>query len=224
MGPPAKLVRNQARDIKASAGPDPIIHSEVPSHLFATHIVSAWLTLEENPSLPTWSGSGIGVTVIDRRLPGGGLVARRVEPRFNGERLRIGRIQGGIPRNLSSGGEIEKFRTIAVAGQRAGKGMHHPGGKIVGGIARRSQTAAVPVDGGPAGVIVEPIIRPRPVAEDHGLIVGALCRDRQQHEGRENKRSREVARNGRDGQHRFLRPCHRVEFATQSEFKLLASC
>src|SRR5207244_11056221 len=116
--------------------------------------VSAWSKLEGHPCLATWSGSGIGLKVIGRRLPGGGLVARRVEPRFNGERLRIGRIQGGIPRNLSSGGEIEKFRTIAVAGQRAGKGMHHPGGQIVGGIARRSQTAAVPVDGGPAGVII----------------------------------------------------------------------
>src|SRR3989475_9250388 len=216
MGPPAKLVRNQARDIKASAGPDPIIHSEVPSHLFATHIVSAWLTLEENPSLPTWSGSGIRITVIDRTLPGGGLVTCRIEPRFDGERLRIRRVQGGIPRNLSSGGEIEKLRAIPVAGQRGGKGMHHR--QIVGGIARRSQTAAVPVDGSPASVIIEPIIRPRPVAEDRGLIVGALCRDRQQREGRENKRSREEARNGRDGQHRFLRPFHRVEFATQSEF------
>ena len=224
MGPLANFVRNQARDIKASAGPDPIIHSEVPSHLFATHIVSAWLTLEENPSLPTWSGSGIGITVIDRRLPGGGLVARRIEPRFDGERLRIGRIQGGIPRNLSSGGEIEKFRTIPVAVQRARKGMHHPGGQIVGGIARRSQTAAVPVDGGPAGVIVEPIVRPRPVAEDRGLIVCALCRDCQQHEGRGNKRVRQAARNGRDGWHRFLRSFHRVELATPSGFRLLASC
>src|SRR5438045_9778825 len=105
MGPLDDFGSNQSRDIKASAGPDPIIHSEVPSHLFATHIVSAWLTLEENPSLPTWSGSGIGIKVIIRRLPGGGMVARRVEQRFGGDGLRIGRIQGGIPRNRSSVGD-----------------------------------------------------------------------------------------------------------------------
>src|SRR6266496_5315499 len=61
--------------------------------------------------------------------------------------------------------------------------MQHTCGQIVGGISRRPQTAAVLVDGRPARVIVETIIRLRPVAEDCGLIVGRLrLEDRLQRE------------------------------------------
>src|SRR5437762_3388270 len=172
MGPFAKLVRNQTRDIQGAATSAFIIHSAVPSHLFAAKIAGIRLALEEHPSLAI--GPGRCITVIDRTLPGCGLVACRIEPRFDSERLRIRLVQRRIPRDFGPGGEIEKLSAIPVAGERAGKGMHHPGGQIVGGIARRAQTAAVSVDGGPAGVIVESIIRARPVAEDRGLVVGAL--------------------------------------------------
>src|SRR6266536_1971892 len=65
MLPLADLVRNQTRDIEPPAAPDSIIHSAVPTDLFAANIGIIRLALKENPSLPVRAGRGI--TVIDRR-------------------------------------------------------------------------------------------------------------------------------------------------------------
>ena len=148
MCPLANLVRDLAHDIQAAAAPATPIHPAVPSHPFEACFVSileARRALEEHPSLPV--GARRRIAVIDRTLSGADLVARRIKPRFDGERLVVRWIQRRIPGNFSPGGGIKEFRPIAVPGNCAGKGMHHAGRQIVGGISRRAQTAAVLVDG-----------------------------------------------------------------------------
>ena len=120
------------------------------------------------------------ITVIDRRHPSGGLVGGWIKPGFNGEGLGVRRVEGRVPRDLGPGGVIEKLRTIAVADKRAGEWVYYPGSigtcfedhQIVDGISRRPQAADVCVDERPTGVVIEPIVRLRPIAEDRGLIIG----------------------------------------------------
>ena len=194
MSPLADLIRHLAHDIQASGASAAPIHSAVPSHAFVPRfsgIIEARRSLEKNPAGPV--GESGRNAVVDRALPAIDLVARWIEPGFHGEGLGVFRIHGrvvgdhSVPGDLGPGGVIEKLRTIAVTYKRAGEWVYYPGSigtcfedhQIVDGISRRSQAADVYVDERPAGVVIEPIVRLRPIAEDRGLIIGPTRSDHQ---------------------------------------------
>ena len=181
VGPFPDLIRNQARNVQAGAAARAAVHAEVPAHLLATVVVRARLALEEHPALAARGRGRVCIAVVHRRLPCGSLVAGRVEPRLNRERLRVRRVDRGVPGDLGARSEIEKSRFAAVARNRAGDRVGRA--QVVRGIARRTEAAAVFVNRHPAGIVVQAIVRLRSVCLDGGGVIGARGTDCQERDG-----------------------------------------
>src|SRR6266568_176380 len=148
MLPLTQFVGDLASQIDAHMAADTGISPEVPSHVGLTvgAVRRVRISLEINPALTI--GYITGVPVHNRRRADEGpddFVAGRIKPGFDRERIRRVRVEGSVPRDDRSGGGIEIQRSIATAGNGPGDRMHI----YVGSVPRRSQRAAVPVEGRP---------------------------------------------------------------------------
>ena len=171
VGPLTKHVGHTAENIQTGAAARAAEHTEVPADAFAAGIVGVGLALEEHPSLPVYAR--IRVTIIDRALAVAGLVARRIEPRLNGERFVVLGVHRGVPGDFSAGGEIEEGGSARVAQDRAGHGMDSA--QVLeccdsGGDAR------VEMVGAAHRAVAQAIVGSGSVGENRLRVVGRHCR------------------------------------------------
>ena len=171
VGPLTKHVGHTAENIQTGAAARAAEHTEVPTDAFAAGIVGVGLALEEHPSLPVYAR--IRVTIIDRALAVAGLVARRIEPRLNGERFVVLGVHRGVPGDFSAGGEIEEGGSARVAQDRAGHGLDSA--QVLeccdsGGDAR------VEMVGAAHRAVAQAIVGSGSVGENRLRVVGRHCR------------------------------------------------
>src|SRR5207302_1641126 len=116
--PLTHLVGGKALNIHWRATTYAVVHSEIPAQtVVAREIGRIGPTLKKCPALAIRAGS---ITIVDWSLAAAGLIARRIEPGFNGEGLSIGGVEGRIEGDFCAGSVIEEFGAIRIAGDRAG--------------------------------------------------------------------------------------------------------
>ena len=182
VGPLAQHVGHAAEDIEAGAAAGAAEHAEIPADPFAAIVVGVGLALEEHPALTV--DTGIGIAVVDRALAVPGLVAGRVEPGLEGERLVVLGVQRGVPGDFGAGGEVEEGGPTGVARDGPGHGVH--AAEVLGGDHPGSE-ARVQIVGAAHGAVAEAIVGGGAVGEDGLGVVGGDGRSRQggQAQGRE---------------------------------------
>ena len=171
VSPLAERVGHTAENIEAGAAAGPAEHAEVPANPFAAGVIGVGLALEEHPPLSV--SAGIGEAVVDGALAVRGLVAGRVEPRLQGERFVVLRVQSGVPGDFGAGGEIEEGGPSGITGNGTGHGMHPT--QILGGE-DAGREAGVQVVGAADGAVAQAIIGSGTVGEDRLRVVGGPCR------------------------------------------------
>src|SRR5205807_2168997 len=102
-----------------------VVHAEIPAQAAITAGIGRIRTsLEESPALAVRAGS---VAVIYRSLAGRGLVARRVEPGFDGEGLGVRGVKRRVERNFGAGREVKKFGAVTIPCDRPRERVHDSG-------------------------------------------------------------------------------------------------
>jgi len=170
-------------DIHWGIAADAIVHSEVPAQaVVAGEVGGVRAALKERPSLPIRAG---GISVVDWRLAGSGLIAGGIEPGFDSEWLGIGRIERWIERNFCARREVEELGTIRIADDRAREWMDDSGRRlaafeihrIIGRVSGRAQRPEVLVYERSDVGIVEMIVRLGMITLDERGIIGSSHRD-----------------------------------------------